>query len=142
VAKPPGAPGNEVTTGTLYRLVPNWDTHWNYEAGLPEPRAFRKDGDIGVSMVRSDRITPDGIFEKKPTLANFAVCEISIEDLLADKDVWVIEDPDEDFGDAHVIVMGITKRRVDWLCDLASRRIIKQPGAAKPPMHHGDEPRK
>ncbi|HEX9818596.1 MAG TPA: hypothetical protein VGD07_03180 [Methylomirabilota bacterium] len=70
---------------------------------------------------------------KKPALKDFAVCEIVIADLLEDADVWVMEDHDDDFGDAHVLIMGISKRRVDWLCALGSRRIVKYPAPAKPP---------
>ena len=134
----PPAPPERVETGSLYRLVPNWLTHWDYDRGVPEPRAFRKDGDIGVSMLRSDRITLEGIFQRKPNLKEFAVCEILVADLIADRDVWIEVDPDDDFGDAHVLVMGITKRRIDWLRDLGARRIINRPGPAKPPSSEYD----
>ena len=133
------APRERVETGSLYRLVPNWSTHWDYERDTPEPRAFRKDGDVGVSMLRSDRITPEDIFHRKPNLKEFAICGILVADLIADGDVWVESDPDDDFGDAHALVMGITKRRIDWLRDLGARRIIKRPGPAKlPSSHDGD----
>ena len=43
--------GEALEHGSLYRLVPNWKGFWDYRAGRPEPRAFRKDADGGVSMV-------------------------------------------------------------------------------------------
>ena len=61
-------------------------------------------------------------------------------DLLQDPAVSVMEDPGDDFGAAHIIVMGITKRRVDWLCELARRQIVKLP---EPPTasRETDKPR-
>lgn len=136
MAKPADADGEEVASGCLYRLVPNWATHWDYERGLPEPRAFRRDGDIGVSVLIKERISVDAIFRIKPRLKDFAVCELVIEELLQDRDVWVKLDPDDDWGEAreaHALIMGITKRRIDWLRELGIKLIVKTPGPAKPP---------
>jgi hypothetical protein len=71
------------------------------------------------------------IFVRKPHLQPFAVCELVVEELLTEEGVWVMQDPDDDFGDAHALIMGITKRRIDWLRDLARKRIVKFPGPAK-----------
>lgn len=133
--KPPGAVGEAVESGSLYRLIPNWSGYWDYERGMPEARAFRKDGDLGVSMLVAQRITPEQIFAIKPWLQEFAICEIVIEALHQERDVWVKLDPDDDWGDAreaHVLVMNITKRRVDWLRDLGRQRIVKLPGPPGP----------
>ena len=132
MGKPAGAAGKALETGTLYRLVPNWDTHWDYERNLPEPRAFRKDGDVGVSMIWKERMPMHEVFTKKPSLRPFGVCEFAVEELVAEDGVWAMEDVDDDFGDAHHLVMGITKRRVDWLRELAIKRIVKFPDPAKP----------
>ena len=131
-AQPEGETRPQIAAGSLYRLVPNWNSHWDYERGKPEPRAFRKDGDIGVSMLLTERISMAEIFRRKPALQPFAVCEFSIEELIVEPGVWVWPDHDEDYGDAHVLVMGITKGRVDWLRALALKRIVKYPGPAKP----------
>lgn len=131
-ANPEGETAEQVEAGSLYRLVPNWTTHWDYERGRPEPRAFRKDRDIGVSMLLKDKISMAEIVRRKPALEPFAVCEFAIEELRAEQGVWVKPDHDEVFGDAHVLVMGITKRRIDWLRDLALKRIVKYPAPAKP----------
>lgn len=98
MSKPAGAEGDALETGSLYRLVPNWATHWDYARGVPEPRSFRKDGDIGVSMMIAQRATPAQMFEVHPHLNAFAVCEILVEDLLRDADVWVRLDPDDSWG--------------------------------------------
>ena len=135
MGKPANAVGEEIETGHLYRLVPNWDGYWDSQRNLPEPRAFRKDGDIGVSMVVAERLSLAGIFARKPKLEPFAACEFVIEELRAEPDVWVMADFDEDFGDAHAMVMGITKRRIDWLRALAVQRIVKYPAAMKPNVH-------
>jgi hypothetical protein len=132
VGKPPDAVGEALERGSLYRLIPNWKGFWNYNAGWPEPRAFRKDADGGVSMLIAERLTIEQIIAVKPAVAAFGVCEFSGEELVAEDGVWVKLDRDPDFGDAHVSVMGITKRRVDWLRDLALRRIAKAPGPEKP----------
>ncbi len=86
-------------------------------------------------MLIAQRITPERIFEMKPKLKPFAIREISVENLLPEAGVWVMLDPDDDWGDArdaHVLVMGITKRRVDWLWEFGCRQIIKYPDAARP----------
>jgi hypothetical protein len=138
MGKPPGAVGESIDAGHLYRLVPNWRSHWDYARNRPEARAFRKDSDIGVSMLLKERISIERIFEIKPRLRNFAVCELSVEELLVDDGVWVKLEPDEEWGDArdaHVLVIGITKRRVDWLRELGMRNVVKPPGPPQP-----DEP--
>lgn len=132
MGKPPGEVGEALDHGFLYRLVPNWKGLWDYSTGRPEPRAFRKDADGGVSMLIAERLTIEQIIAVKPAVAAFGVCEFAVEELVAETGVWVKLDPDPDFGDAHVSVMGITKRRVDWLRDLAVRAIVKVPGPAKP----------
>ena len=133
MAEPPSSAGESLERGSLYRLVPNWKGFWDYSVGRPEPRAFRKDADGGVSMIIKERLSIEGIIAIKPHVAPFAVCEFLVEELVAADGVWVKLDFDPDgFGDAHVSVMGITKRRVDWLRDLALRRIVKAPGPEKP----------
>jgi hypothetical protein len=136
VGKPTDVVGEEIEAGHLYRTVPNWDGYWDYERNVPEPRAFRKDGDVGVSMVVAERLSIAEMFTRKPKLGPFAVCEFVIEELRAEDGVWVTPDPDEDFGDAHALVMGITKRRIDWLRDLAVQRIVKYPEPMKPIVPH------
>lgn len=140
MTKPRDAVGESIASGSLFRLIPNWSSHWDYDRGLPEPRSFRKDGDIGVSMLVKERITIPRIFEIQPAIREFGVCEFSIEELLVEDGVWVKVDDDEDFGDAHVLVIGITKRLVDWLRELAIKRIVKKPGPAKPALREQDRP--
>ena len=86
-------------------------------------------------MLIKERLSIEDIIAIKPAVADFGVCEFLVEELLAEEGVWVKldSDPDPDgLGDAHASVMGITKRRVDWLRDLALKRIVKVPGPEKP----------
>ena len=79
MGKPQDAVGEALERGSLYRLVPNWKGFWDYRAGRPEPMAFRKDADGGVSMLIKERLSIEDIVAIKPAVADFGVCEFLVE---------------------------------------------------------------
>jgi hypothetical protein len=123
-----------ITTGVLYRLIPNWSTVWDFKRRKPKEKAFRRDtADGAMSMLLASRITPERIVEKKP---GFGICRFQVEEVTAppplnpqvfqsspkrrppEPKVWVEEDRDPFWGDAHFVVKGLTKSLEEWLYEL------------------------
>lgn len=81
----PPLPGAKLTTGVLYRRVPNTE-QWDYGRGRPTKMAFRPDKDeLGrldetVSMYLQSLTTPAEVVSGHP---GYAVCAIDIADLIA-----------------------------------------------------------
>ena len=125
---PTYAVGQPITTGALYRLVPNWLGFWEYDAGRPSPRAFRKDpDDDGVSMYLKGPMAQDELERRLP---DYAICELDIE-VLCREGLSVIYDGT--VGDeAHVLVRGVTKSKAKALARRLAK-IMREPGPMKEP---------
>lgn len=61
VATPPYADGQEITEGKVYRRIPAWATHFNYETQRPTIFAFmpRPQDRGAVSVLLADRATQE-----------------------------------------------------------------------------------
>ena len=137
----------EPVQGTLYRLVPNWQGYWDYENHKPYSRAFRRDEHGEVSMLLASRITLGKIQEVQP---GFGVVTFEAEELLnppplppqafrpkkkpPERNVSIEPRPDPMWGDAHFVVLGITKSLEEWLYQLGKEpgRLVQEPGPVAP----------
>ena len=132
-----------LTSGTLYRLIPNWRSHWDYEHGHAKEKAFRKDGDDGgVSMLQAERITIAQIQHILNGLgqADFGICRFDASEVLnppplpphvykpKKRDLYIEPRPEPPWGDAHFVLMGATGSVHEWLYRLAKTGIEKPPG--------------
>lgn len=147
---PPDPSGTRVTTGKLYRLLPNWESQWDKIRGQPKEKAFRRDGkDGGISMLRASHISIDQIMAKLRELnledplisADFGISEFQTETLLSPpplppqayrprkqppvREVYVEVQRDKIWGDAHVVVMGVTKGLCEWVYELGKSGVVK-----------------
>jgi len=112
----PPIPGSKLTSGLLYRRIPNTD-QWDYSRQRPTKFAFRPDKDeLGrledsVSMFLASRATPEQVLQDH---GDYGLCAIDIGRMLAvarDKRevVRVVFMPNTDgpAGHAHCDVEGL-----------------------------------
>jgi hypothetical protein len=150
VATPPDTPGTPITTGKLYRLIPNWTSHWDKDRNQPKDKAFRRDGDDdAISMLRASHISIPQILAKLRELnandplisPHFGICEFQTEALLQPpplppqayrprkpppvREVYVEPRLDETWGDAHVVVLGVSSGLREWLYGLGKLGVVK-----------------
>jgi hypothetical protein len=126
-------------------LIPNWRGQWDFARRKPKEKAFRRDDTGVLSMLLASRIGPDEILAKKP---RFGICTFEVAEVTAppplnpqvfksspkrrppEPKVWVEEEYDPElWGDAHVVVKGLTKALEEWLYDLGKQegRMVRWP---------------
>lgn len=119
----------ELTTGTVYRRVPNDNGHWIHAKREPTKYNFTPaPSDEYLSTQRSDMVTPEAIFKE---FQGFGLLEIDVATLrgLGLRVTW---EPEED-GEDHVAVWGLKgsvnalRRR---LCERENLVRIWEPGTS------------
>lgn len=123
------SPGAEITSGTLYRRIPNDHAHWVTAEQRPTKYNFTPDGqDQYLSMHRSDVITPEAILGAFP---GFSLLEIAVA-VLRSFGLRVTWEPKD--GPDHAAVWGLTgsvnalRRR---LCERGSLVAVWEPGSQR-----------
>ncbi len=130
----PYADGDEITEGVFYRRIPNRETHFEHEAGVPTylaffPRqqdqgvlsAYLKDY-VGVEEARTDPNKPDD--------RTFGLCELDIAEIRAATKGTVsirFAPTRQPLGHAHVKVYGCADIEIATkIAKLA--KVIRSPG--------------
>jgi len=115
---------DEITSGTLFRRIPNDHAHWVFEEARPTKYNFTPEtSDDFLSMHRSDMIHPDAIFAMFP---GFGLLEIDIEVLL-EFGLRVTYQPEE--GRDHVAVWGLKGNKNPLRRELCKRVLrLWEPG--------------
>jgi hypothetical protein len=146
----PSGLGPEVTGGTIFRLLRPTVDYWDDNPGtVPSTGAFRKDGDIGTSMVVK---TPESMkkLAEDPRWKDYGVCELDVRQLISSvpapvmppntdpkripkREIKVHENFDEEYwGKDHVLVVGITKGLREYVRDSAI--VVRSPGTMRDPL--------
>jgi hypothetical protein len=128
-----------ITEGILFRFVPNWQTHWEYDLNRPSPRAFRRrPGEEYVSAYLDGKTSVAALAD---LYSDFAICALEVPKLLAhNSEIWVTPRPISDVpeGLALVGIYGINRNRAEWVARELSKT-VKGPAAASPPKNPRDD---
>jgi hypothetical protein len=125
--------GDEVTDGYVYRRIPNFESHYNYEASRPEPAAF-------VPRFRDEGFLSGHLDEAEaraaladPRLKGFGLCKLDIDVMRRESAgrIQVIFAPWKE-SRSHVRIAGCTQEEVPMLlADIAE--IVEEPGQPREP---------
>jgi hypothetical protein len=124
-------PGQIITSGTVYRCIPNWEGYFDYDDGVPELVLFvpRRQDDMALSAHLDEQEATRAL--QQPRLAGFGLCALDIETMtrVTAARVRVVAARSES-ARSHVRILGATDSEIRAL--LASiAKVIRAPKAPR-----------